>query len=107
MFKLLALAALSSAQGLESITPAKGPFTEIPILGFGTYLINNAQNASATVISAIQTGYRHIDTAAIYQNQKLLAPGIAEGIKKAGIRREDFWVTSKLWNSRYVWAQTD
>lgn len=97
---ILAAAALAAAQ-LETIQPYRGPFENIPILGLGTFLVNaNAQNASETVAAAIQSGYRHIDTAAIYGNQKLLAPGIQEGLKRANIRREDFWVTSKLWTDR-------
>lgn len=99
---ILALVASVTAQGLETIQPFKGPFNEIPILGLGTFQVTlNAQNASETVAAAIHAGYRHIDTAAIYGNQKLLAPGIQEGLKRAGIRREDLWVTSKLWNDRY------
>lgn len=73
----------------------------IPSLGFGTWNLDRS-NASEAVSLAIQTGYRHIDCAAAYGNQKEIGVGIAEGIQKAGINRYDIWVTSKLWNDRYV-----
>lgn len=73
----------------------------IPSLGFGTWNLDRS-NASEAVSLAIQTGYRHIDCAAAYGNQKEIGVGIADGIQKAGINRYDLWVTSKLWNDRYV-----
>lgn len=73
----------------------------IPSLGFGTWNLDRS-NASEAVSLAIQTGYRHIDCAAAYGNQKEVGVGIADGIQKAGINRYDLWVTSKLWNDRYV-----
>ncbi len=48
---------------------------------------------------AIKSGYRHIDCAWIYGNEVEVAEGIAEGLKHAGLKREDLWVTSKLWNT--------
>lgn len=73
----------------------------IPSLGFGTWNLDRSI-ASEAVSLAIQTGYRHIDCAAAYGNQKEVGVGIADGIQKAGINRYDLWVTSKLWNDRYV-----
>ena len=72
---------------------------EIPHLGFGTWNLSpDEHNASAAVSHAIQTGYRHIDCAAAYRNEMDVGRGIKEGLEKAGLRREDVWVTSKLWN---------
>lgn len=73
----------------------------IPSLGYGTWNLDRS-NASEAVSLAIQRGYRHIDCAAAYGNQKEVGVGIADGIQKAGIKRYDLWVTSKLWNNRYV-----
>lgn len=73
----------------------------IPSLGFGTWNLDRS-NASEAVSLAIQAGYRHIDCAAAYGNQKEVGVGIADGIQKARINRYDLWVTSKLWNNRYV-----
>lgn len=77
----------------------------IPSLGFGTWNLDRS-NASEAVSLAIQTGYRHIDCAAAYGNQKEIGVGIADGIQKAGINRYDLWVTSKLWNDRYVLSKS-
>lgn len=56
---------------------------------------------SEAVAIALQTGYRHLDCAVIYGNQKEVGRGIQEGLRRAGIGRSDIWVTSKLWNDRY------
>jgi alcohol dehydrogenase (NADP+) len=104
LIAFFALFALRSAQAPGRLSP-KAPITEIPILGLGTYLLNlSPQNASDAVAGAIELGYRAFDTAAIYNNQKLLAPGFQKGLEKTGLKREDIWVTSKLWNNRYASA---
>ncbi len=71
----------------------------IPSLGFGTWNLEKS-NASDVVSYAIETGYRHIDCAAIYGNEKEVGVGIANGIQNARIQRYDLWVTSKLWNDQ-------
>ena len=76
---------------------ALSPPTTIPLLGLGTW--NLRDNTSEAVSFAIQIGYRHIDCAAIYGNEKEVGEGIRDGIEKAGIAREDVWITSKLWNN--------
>lgn len=75
----------------------------IPLLGFGTWNLKESNNSHAVSL-AIRTGYRHIDCAAIYGNEKEVGKGIADGLKKAGLERSDIWVTSKLWNDQ--WAST-
>lgn len=80
------------------------PDVTIPSLGFGTYLIPDAEAAEA-VYSAISTGYRHIDTAEVYQNES----GVGEGIRRAlreGLSRSDLFVTTKLWPGNSAWGQT-
>lgn len=72
-----------------------------PLLGFGTWNLDRS-NATEAVTHAIQTGYRHIDCAAAYGNEKLVGRGIKRGLRKAGLWREDIWVTSKLWNDQYA-----
>ena len=73
---------------------------EMPILGLGTFRSdpNEVYNA---VLSAIKIGYRHIDCAAAYGNEKEVGNAIAEAIKQDLVTREDLWVTSKLWNSSH------
>lgn len=68
--------------------------TTIPQLGFGTYQVPPKETA-ATVATALEVGYRHIDTAQMYQNEE----GVGEAIKASGLAREELYVTSKLNNS--------
>lgn len=72
----------------------------IPLLGYGTWNLKG-DNVSDAVSWAIQVGYRHIDCAAIYGNEKEVGQGIRDGLLQAGLRRDDIWVTSKLWNDHH------
>lgn len=67
---------------------------EMPIFGLGTYQAHGKESQQA-VLYALEAGYRHIDTASIYGNEK----EVGEAIRKSGIQREEIFVTSKLWNS--------
>lgn len=74
---------------------------KIPTLGYGTWQAAPGE-VGAGVYEALKAGYRHLDLAKIYQNQK----EVAQGIKKAfadipGLKREDIFITSKLWNHRH------
>jgi diketogulonate reductase-like aldo/keto reductase len=64
---------------------------EIPALGLGTWQVKN-EDVQAPVLYALEAGYRHIDTAAVYGNEK----GVGEAIRKSGIKREEIFVTTKL-----------
>lgn len=64
---------------------------KIPVLGLGTWFIDDGKVADA-VVSAVKIGYRHIDTAQAYDNEK----GVGTGIKACGIPREELFVTSKV-----------
>lgn len=68
---------------------------KIPCVGFGTYLTPDGDTAVRAVKEAIQTGYRHIDTAAIYKNEK----SIGRAILETELNRSDLFITSKVWNS--------
>ncbi|MTE22808.1 aldo/keto reductase [Microbacterium sp. ZXX196] len=68
---------------------------DIPQLGFGVFLVP-ADEAEQAVSEALEVGYRHIDTAAIYRNEE----GVGAAIAKSGIPREELFVTTKLWNDR-------
>ncbi len=65
--------------------------TEIPVLGYGTWQIPE-DIAARCVREALETGYRHIDTAAAYGNEH----GVGEGIKMSGLKREEVFITSKV-----------
>ncbi|SHK46734.1 aldo/keto reductase [Chryseobacterium polytrichastri] len=66
---------------------------DIPALGFGVWQIEDQKVCEDTVVKAIQTGYRMIDTAAIYQNEI----GVGKAIQNSGVSREELFITSKLW----------
>jgi 2,5-diketo-D-gluconate reductase A len=65
---------------------------KMPVLGFGTLYLNDDLGVQS-VSDAISLGYRLIDTATIYGNEK----AVGEGIKQSGVKREDLFVTSKVW----------
>lgn len=66
---------------------------EMPILGFGVFQIPDAAECEKCVIDAIETGYRLIDTAASYMNEK----AVGNAIKNSGIERKELFITTKLW----------
>jgi diketogulonate reductase-like aldo/keto reductase len=69
--------------------------TSIPCIGFGTWQTPDGEVTVNSVKYAIESGYRHIDTAAIYGNEK----GVGQGIKESGIDRKELFITTKLWNT--------
>uniref|UniRef100_A0A0A9Y8X7 1,5-anhydro-D-fructose reductase n=2 Tax=Lygus hesperus TaxID=30085 RepID=A0A0A9Y8X7_LYGHE len=71
---------------------------ECPIIGLGTYRSQDEDGYRA-VKHAIDVGYRHIDTALYYQNEKEIGRAVSEKIADGIIRREDIFLTSKLWNT--------
>jgi len=67
---------------------------EIPIIGFGTYKLQNENDEACNIIKeAINLGYTCIDTASFYNNEE----GVGKGIREAGIPREELFVTTKVW----------
>ncbi|WP_217553942.1 aldo/keto reductase [Streptomyces sp. GbtcB6] len=68
----------------------------IPLVGFGTYLIPDAEVASA-VESSLAAGYRHIVTAEVYENRRGVGEGLRRGMRQEGLERGDVFVTTKLW----------
>ena len=85
---------------MNKITDIQGTFTlhngvEMPYFGLGVYLSKDGQEVINAVKWAVEAGYRHIDTAAVYKNED----GVGEGVKQSGIARKDLFVVSKVWNS--------
>lgn len=66
---------------------------KIPMLGFGVYQVPEYEEAKNTVLTALKTGYRLIDTAQGYMNEK----AVGDAIKESGIPREEIFITTKLW----------
>ncbi len=75
---------------------------EMPILGFGVFQINSNDETADCVKKAIKHGYRSIDTATAYGNEA----GVGRGIKESGIKREDLFITTKVWNSDQGYNET-
>lgn len=69
-----------------------GGGASIPAIGFGTWPLKGEECAQA-VATALACGYRHLDTAAMYQNEE----AVGEGLRSSGIPRDDVWVTTKVW----------
>lgn len=69
----------------------------IPQFGLGVYMINGDENTKTACLEAFKAGYRHIDTAHAYQNER----GVGQALKESGIDRKEIWVTTKLWPSEY------
>ncbi|HEY2477979.1 MAG TPA: aldo/keto reductase [Solirubrobacterales bacterium] len=74
---------------------------EIPQLGFGVFQVPPDETQRA-VEEALATGYRHLDTAAAYRNER----GVAAGIAASGVPREEIFITTKLWNSEQGFDST-
>ena len=66
---------------------------EMPILGFGVFQMNDPAECEKSVLDALETGYRLIDTAASYENEE----AVGRAIKKSGVPRKEIFVTTKLW----------
>lgn len=70
---------------------------KMPILGFGVYQVPDLDECERVVSDAISIGYRSIDTAQAYMNEE----AVGNAIRKSGIAREEFFITTKIWISNY------
>ncbi|MFG3281916.1 aldo/keto reductase [Streptomyces sp. NPDC048111] len=84
---------------VPSITLNNG--VEMPQLGFGVWQVPDDEAAKA-VATAIESGYRSIDTAAIYENER----GTGKAVAASGVAREELFITTKLWNSEQGYDST-
>ncbi|MGW5525748.1 aldo/keto reductase [Streptomyces xanthochromogenes] len=84
---------------VPSITLNNG--VEMPQLGFGVWQVPDDEAAKA-VTTAIESGYRSIDTAAIYENET----GTGKAVASSGVAREELFITTKLWNSEQGYEST-
>jgi diketogulonate reductase-like aldo/keto reductase len=76
---------------------------KIPAAGLGTFGSDNydADTIASAVEQAIRLGYRHIDCASVYGNEKEIGAAIAKVIKEGVVAREELWITSKVWNDSH------
>lgn len=75
---------------------------KMPMLGLGTYLNEDYDELKNCINSAIDMGYRHFDTASYYDNESQ----IGQIIKENPIKREELFITTKLWNSDHGYEKT-
>lgn len=76
---------------------------KIPVIGLGTFGSDNynAQTIAEAVKTAIRMGYRHLDCASVYGNEKEIGAALQELYAEGVVKREDLWITSKVWNNRH------
>lgn len=94
----------------DAIDPAQVPYrtlstgARIPAIGLGTFGSDrfSGEAIAQAVKGAISIGYRHIDCAAVYGNEHLIGETFREVLDSGLVRREELWVTSKLWNDKHA-----
>ena len=74
----------------------------MPWLGFGVFKVKEGDEVINSVKQAIRIGYRSIDTAAVYANEK----GVGKAIRESGVAREELFITTKVWNTDQGFAST-
>lgn len=76
---------------------------QLPVIGLGTFGSDHYDNdtIAGAVKTAIRLGYRHIDCASVYGNEKEIGQAIAEVIAEGSVTREELWITSKVWNDMH------
>ena len=91
-----------------TLVPKRTLYTgaEMPAIGLGTFGSDrfSGEDIAKAVLGAASVGYRHIDCAAVYGNERLIGESFRTILESGLIRREDLWVTSKLWNDRHAEA---
>jgi 2,5-diketo-D-gluconate reductase A len=90
---------MAQATGVPAIALHDG--VEIPQLGFGVFQVP-PEDTQAAAEEAFEVGYRHVDTAAAYRNER----GVGAALASSGIPREEIFVTTKLWNSQQGFEST-
>ncbi len=80
---------------MKTVTLNNG--VEMPILGYGVYQVPDYDECKRSVLTALETGYRSIDTAQAYGNEK----AVGDAIRESGIPRDELFITTKLWISHY------
>lgn len=92
---------------LKEITDIKGSWElangiKMPYFGLGTWKAEDGQEVIKAVKWALENGYRHIDTAKIYENEE----GVGKAVKESDVPRKDIFITSKVWNDDQGYEQT-
>ena len=93
----------------DGVNPDSVPYkttatdARMPVVGLGTFGSDHysVESIADAVKGAIEVGYRHIDCAAVYGNEHLVGQSLRDAMQ-SGIRREELWITSKLWNDKHA-----
>nr|WP_145404868.1 aldo/keto reductase [Paenibacillus xylanexedens] len=96
---------MNTAQHLQSTTTLHNGI-HMPWFGLGVFKVEEGQELIEAVKQAIKHGYRSIDTAAIYGNEAGVGQAIAEALQENGLKREDLFITSKVWNADLGYEET-
>lgn len=88
----------------ETVTLNNG--VQMPWLGLGVFKAKEGDEVVQAVKSAIRTGYRSVDTASAYRNEEGVGQGVREALQENGLRREELFITSKVWNSEQGYETT-
>lgn len=81
-----------------SSTVTLNDHNKLPVLGLGVFKAEAGDACKNAVLSALKQGYRHIDTAQIYQNEE----AVGQGLKESGLPRDSVFVTSKVWQATFL-----
>ena len=84
---------------MENLKLSNG--VEMPLEGFGVFQVPDPNECKNAVLEAIKAGYRLIDTAAIYMNEKAVGEAIKQAISEGIVKREELFITTKLWVSDF------
>jgi alcohol dehydrogenase (NADP+) len=100
---------LNQSKGVDpTLIPQRTLYTgsKMPAIGLGTFGSDHASHEAVAqaVIGAAEVGYRHFDCAAVYGNEHLIGQSLKQ-VMLNGVKREDLWITSKLWNDKH--GETD
>lgn len=93
----------SASSPAPGTAPLGGTRAGIPALGLGVYRIPPGPETRHAVLWALEAGYRHIDTAAVYGNEA----SVGEAIRESGLARDEVFVTTKLWNEDHGYDRAD
>lgn len=90
----------TTVAGVPMLTLNNG--VKMPQFGLGVYMIPEGDVSKNAVLTALQKGYRHIDTAHAYGNER----SVGAAVRESGVPREEIWITSKLWPNEYGEGKT-
>jgi len=90
---------VAASATMNTMNITLGASASIPLVGFGTYKIDDAQ-AEVSVGEALRVGYRHIDTAEGYRNEE----GVGRALHSSGVKRDELFVTTKMWSGNPAWG---